>query len=128
VNIQQRLLKFVIRSNWILFCFISLLGLSLSSPGVAKGIVCGGLIVTLNFHLMYRTLKKALSPSHLSSHAVVMAKSYVRFLASGIIIFLLISGHYVHPLGLFIGLSIVIASIAAATLCEIKRMIFKEAV
>jgi len=128
VNIQQRLLKFVIRSNWILFCFISLLGLSLSSPDVAKGIVCGGLIVTLNFHLMYRTLKKALSPSHLSSHAAVMAKSYVRFLVSGIIIFFLISGHYVHPLGLFIGLSVVIASIAAGTLCEIKRMIFKEAV
>jgi ATP synthase I chain len=116
------------RSNWIIFCFISLLGLSLSSPGVAKGIVCGGLIVTLNFHLMYRTLKKALSPSHLSSYAAVMAKSYVRFLASGIIIFFLISGHYVHPLGLSIGLSIVVASIMAATLCEIKRMIFKEAV
>jgi len=116
------------RSNWILFCSISLLGLSLSSPGVARGIVCGGLIVTLNFHLMYRTLKKALSPAHLSSHGAVMAKSYVRFLASGIIIFFLISGHFVHPVGLFIGLSIVIASIVAATLCEIKRMIFKEAI
>lgn len=107
---------------------MSLLGLSLASPDVTKGIVCGGLIVTLNFHFMYRTLKKALAPSHLSSHAVVMAKSYIRFLVSGILIFFLISGHYVHPLGLFMGLSIVIASIMGATLCEIKRMIFKEAV
>lgn len=118
----------MIRANWILYCTISLLGLSYAPPDVTKGIVCGGLIVTLNFHLMYRTLKKALSPSHLSSHAAVMAKSYIRFLVSGILIFFLISGHHVHPLGLFIGLSIVIVSITAATLCEIKRMIFKEAV
>jgi len=116
------------RSNWILFGVMSLLGFSLASPDIAKGIVCGGLIVTLNFHFMYRILRKALSPSHLSSFAGVMAKSYLRFLISGILIFFLISGHYVHPLGLFIGLSVVVASIMGATLCEIKRMIFKEAV
>jgi hypothetical protein len=57
-----------------------------------------------------------------------MAKSYIRFVASGIIIFFLISRNYVHPIGLFIGLSIVIVSIVAATLCEIKKTTFEEAV
>ncbi|RJQ59057.1 MAG: ATP synthase subunit I [Desulfobacteraceae bacterium] len=128
VNIQERLLRFVLRSNWILFGAASLFGFYLASSHVTKGIVCGGLIVSLNFHLMYRTLKKALTPPHLSSHAALMAKSYVRFLISGAVIFMLISRGYVHPLGLFIGLSIVVASILAGTLYELKRMICEEAV
>ena len=83
--------------------------------------------MTVNFHLLSRTLKKALSPSHLSSHNVVLAKYYIRFVVSGVIIFLLMQGHYVHPIGLIIGLSVVVVSIMAATAREIKKLIFKEA-
>jgi hypothetical protein len=127
VEIQQRLLKFVIRTNWILLSIASIIGLVVSPPDFASGIVFGGLIVTLNFHLLYRTLKKAFRPSHLVSHNVVIAKYYIRFIISGFIIFVLISGHYVDPLGLVIGLSIVIASITLATISELTKLIFKEA-
>lgn len=127
MEIQQRLLKFIIRSNWILFTVTSILGLVLASTDFASGIVFGGLIVTLNFHLLYRTLKKAFRPSHLVSHNVVLAKYYIRFIISGFIIFILISSHYVNPLGLFIGLSIVVVSIILATMNELTKLIFKEA-
>ena len=127
MEIQQRLLKFVTHSNWILFFVASITGLVLLPPEFARGIIFGGLIVTINFHLLYRTLKKAFRPPCLSSHRVVLAKYYIRFLISGLIIFLLISGHYVDPLGLFIGLSVVVASIMLATMCELTKHIFKEA-
>jgi len=127
VEIQQRLLKFVTHSNWILFSVASIVGLVLLPPDFARGIIFGGLIVTINFHLLYLTLKKALRPSRLSSHRVVLAKYYIRFLISGLIIFVLITGHYVDPLGLFIGLSVVVASIMLATMCELTKHIFKEA-
>ena len=127
MEIQQRLLKFVTHSNWILFFVASIIGLILLPPDFARGIIFGGLIVTVNFHLLYRTLKKALRPYRLSSHRVVLAKYYIRFLISGLIIFVLISGHYVDPLGLFIGLSVVVASIMIATMCELTKYIFKEA-
>lgn len=127
MEIQQRLLKFVTHSNWILFFVASIIGLVLLPPDFARGIIFGGLIVTINFHLLYRTLKKALRPSRLSSYRVVLAKYYIRFLISGLIIFVLISGHYVDPLGLFIGLSVVVASIMIATMCELTKHIFKEA-
>lgn len=127
MEIQQRLLKFVTHSNWILFSVASITGLVLLPPDFARGIIFGGLIVTINFHLLYRTLKKALRPSRLSSYRVVLAKYYIRFLISGLIIFVLISGHYVDPLGLFIGLSVVVASIMIATMCELTKHIFKEA-
>ena len=128
MGIQGRILIFVTRANWILLGLASLTAFVLSAPDFTRGVFFGGVIVTLNFYLLSRTLKKALTPPHLSSHNVILAKYYIRFLISGVIIFILIAGHYVHPIGLFIGLSIVVASIILATACEIKKLIFKEAV
>ncbi|MBC2734441.1 MAG: ATP synthase subunit I [Desulfobacteraceae bacterium] len=127
MDIQKRILLFITRANWVLFVAAVLVGLVAFQFDVALGIFAGGLIVTVNFHLLARTLKKSLTPPHLVSHNVIIAKYYVRFIASGVIIFFLISGHYVDPLGLFVGLSVVVASIVVATVRELKNLIFKEA-
>lgn len=128
MEIQHRLIKFITLTNWILFFIASILGFVISPPAFAKGIFFGGLIVTINFHMLSRTLKNALTPPHLSSYNAILAKYYVRFVVSGIIIFILIAKGYVNPIGLIIGLSIVVASIILATIFELKRLIFKEAV
>ena len=128
MKIQQRILKFVTRTNWILFSVASIVGLIISPPNFAMGIIFGGLIVTINFHLLYRTLKKALTPPHLASLWVVLSKYYIRFIVSALIIFILISKHYVDPIGLFIGLSVVVVSIMLATMYECKKLFFKEAI
>lgn len=128
MEIQQRIIKFVTCTNWILSGVISSLGFALFPLDFACGIFFGGLLVTINFHLLAKTLKKALTPPHLASHNLVLAKYYLRFLASGFIIFVLIAGHIVHPVGLVIGLSIVVFSIILATIYEVKKLIFKEAV
>lgn len=128
MNIQKRILKMITRANWVLLVVAGLAGLLWAPPAFARGIIFGGLIVTVNFHLLARTLKKALTPPHLASHNVILAKYYVRFTISGVIIFFLISKHLVDPLGLFIGLSVVVASIMLATAVEITKLIFKEAV
>jgi len=128
VVIEQRLIKFITITNWILFSIVSIAGFLFTTPNFAKGIIFGGLIVTINFHMLYRTLKKAFRPPHLASHNVILGKYYLRFIVSGFIIFVLISKHYVNPIGLFIGLSIVVASIMLATICEVKKLFFKEAI
>jgi hypothetical protein len=128
MDIQARLLKFVTRTNWILLAAASILSLIVSPPDFVRGIIFGGLIVTVNFHLLARTLKKALTPPHLASPNAILAKYYIRFVLSGIIIFVLIAGHIVNPIGLILGLSVVVASFMLATLCELKKLIFKEAV
>ena len=128
MEIQKRILTFITRSNWILFLTASIIGFVLLPADFARGVLFGGLLVTLNFHLLAGTLRKALTPPHLSSHNVVIAKYYLRFIGSGFIIFILIAGNYVNPLGLIIGLSVVVFSIMLATLCEITKLIFKEAV
>ncbi len=123
--IEQRLLKFITTTNWVLLSIASIVGLLIATPNFAKGIIFGGLIVTINFHMLYRTLKKAFRPPHLASHNVILAKYYLRFIVSGFIIFVLISNHYVNPIGLFIGLSVVVASIMLATICEVKKLFFE---
>lgn len=92
------------------------------------GILCGGLIVTVNFHLLSRTLKRALTPPNLTSHNVIIAKYYIRFIISGFIIFMLISKHIVDPIGLILGLSVVVVSIVLATVLELTKQICREAV
>ncbi|CAN2042192.1 ATP synthase subunit I [Candidatus Magnetomoraceae bacterium gMMP-15] len=125
---EKRILKFISITNWILFIISTILSFVFMPGLFAVGILCGGLIVTINFHLLWRTLKKALTPPKLCNYKVVIAKYYVRFTISGLIIFFLISQHYVDPLGLFIGLSVVVASIILATMYELKNFIFKEAI
>jgi hypothetical protein len=125
---QGRILKFVTRANWILFGASSLIGFLMAPPAFARGIFFGGLLVTVNFYLLARTLKKALTPPHLASPNSVLVKYYIRFIASGFIIFVLIAGHFVDPIGLVLGLSVVVASIVLATLSEAKKLIFKEAI
>ncbi len=126
--IEQRLIKFITTTNWILFSIVSIVGFLITTPNFARGIIFGGLIVTINFHMLSRTLKKAFRPPHLASHNVILGKYYLRFIVSGFIIFVLISKHYVDPIGLFIGLSVVVASIMLATICEVKKLFFKEAI
>ncbi len=128
MEIQQRLTNFITRANWVLFALTSMLGLVLASPEFARGIIFGGLIVTVNFHMLSRTINKALTPPVKASHNSMLIKYYLRFVISGFILYLLVSNHYVNPLGLFVGISIVVASILVATMFEIKKTIVKEAV
>jgi hypothetical protein len=127
VYIERRLLKFITRTNWILFCAVTVCGFILVPGPFAWGILAGGLIVTINFHLLYRSLRGALTPPHIADTRVLLGKYYIRFLLSALIIFVLIADHYVNPLGLIIGLSVVVTSVFIATFNEIRRLIFKEA-
>lgn len=127
MRIERRLLRFITAANWIVFCAVTILGFVLAPGAFAWGILAGGLIVTINFQLLYRSLKQTLTPPHLGNSRVILGKYYIRFLASALVIYVLISDDYVHPLGLIIGLSVVVTSIFIATFNEIRKIIFKEA-
>lgn len=127
MRIERKLLRFITLTNWIIFCGVTTSGFILSPRPFAWGILAGGLIVTINFQLLYRSLKRALTPPHLAKTGSVLGKYYIRFLVSAVIIYVLIADHYVNPLGLIVGLSVVVTSIFIATLNEVRKIIFKEA-
>jgi hypothetical protein len=125
---QVRIVRFVTVSNWVLLFLFTAASYPLKSFDFTSGIVLGGLIVSINFHLLLRTVKKALDPNNLKTHQSVIAKYYIRFTISGVIIFLLLANNIVAPPGLLLGLSVVVASFFLASILEIKKIIFKEAV
>lgn len=124
---QQRILKWVTRLNWALLLIASAIGGIAGNFDFTMGIVAGGLITTINFHLMSRTLEKTLSASRLLFTKSMLVRHYLRFVSGVGIIFILVYKNYVDPGGLLIGLSIVVASIMIATLGEVKKIICKEA-
>ncbi len=128
MGMEKRLIKFIGISNWVIFSIASGAGLLFAQPPFVRGIIFGGLIVTINFYLLERTLKNAFTPPRISSVGLILGKYYFRFTISGFIIFALIVWKVVQPIGLLVGLSVVVASITLATMRELKTLIFKEAI
>ena len=129
----QKIVNFVTTSNWLLVLFGGMIGLAMTPMKFALGVILGGLIVAVNFHLLRNTLKNMFQPEVVSEQgrsvvSNILVKYYIRFAVSGTIIFLLISKHIVHPLGLLAGLSVVVTSMFMATVIELTRLFFKEAV
>lgn len=124
---ELRVYGFVVRANWVLLAAGALLA-GLFAPGAFFwGVLAGGLLVTVNFTLLARTLKKALDPDQLTGYSSVLAKYYIRFVVSGLIIIALLATRAVDPVGLIVGLSVVVASIMAALVYMLLPPGFRKA-
>lgn len=122
-----------VRFNWLLLVVGGLVAVLTTPMSFYLGVMAGGLIVAVNFHLLKRTVTQTICQDRVSQKGrslmgEVLVKYFIRFAVSGIVIFLLISNHMVHPLGLLAGLSLVVASVFLVTLFAVTRLIFKEAV
>ena len=129
----HKIVVFVTKTNWILVLATSLLSLMAAPTEVSLGVLLGGLIVAINFQLLKKTIINSFRPEVVAEKGRslvgnVLVKYYIRFAISAGIIFVLISNHIVHPLGLLAGLSVVVASMFLATIRELTRLFFKEAV
>jgi hypothetical protein len=129
----EKIVNFVTKTNWLLFLATSLLALMTTPTEVSLGVLLGGLIVATNFQLLKKTVVNNFRPEVVSEKGGsfvgnILVKYYIRFAISGGLIFLLISNHIVHPLGLLAGLSVAVASMFLATMLELTRLFFKEAV
>lgn len=129
----EKIVNFVTKSNWLLLIATSSLALMTTPTKVSLGVLLGGLIVAINFQLLKKTVVNNFRPDVVSEKGgsfvgSILVKYYIRFVISGGLIFLLISNHIVHPLGLLAGLSVVVASMFLATMLELTRLFFKEAV
>ncbi len=77
------------------------------------GVILGGLIIIANFSVLQHTIRCAFSDQGAmwGKKISLIAKSYFRLAIMGLIIYILIAKGWVNPLGLAVGLSIVIFSI-----------------
>nr|WP_319393369.1 ATP synthase subunit I [uncultured Desulfobacter sp.] len=129
----EKIVNFITRTNWIVFLVSSLGALLLASPKMHLGVFLGGLIVTVNFHVLKNTVTKNINQKRVlekgkSLIGALLVKYYLRFALTAVIIFMLIANRIVHPAGLLIGLSVVVVSTFIAAAIELTKIIFREAV
>ena len=111
----------------ILLVLTSVSGL-IMSHGFTLGIIIGGLIALASFHMLQRMIRKGFAPerSLKAKKASIMVKSFLRLGATGALIYLVISRQWVQPVGLTVGLSIVVISIFILGLVSIRHMFLEE--
>lgn len=123
---QRRILNFIKHSNIALFYLTTIFSVLTMSFNFTLGVLLGGLLVTVNFKLMCNSVEEALSPPHYTPIGPALVKHYIRFMVSVIIISGLIVLGVVHPLGLIIGLSVVVISFLLAAFRESVRLFIKS--
>lgn len=77
-------------------------------------VAVGGAIALVNYRMLQRTICRALLPREKGSVlSKVLAKYYLRFIATAVVLFFLVRQGVVEPLGLLVGLSVVVVTIIA---------------
>ena len=121
-------------ANWVVLAFLVLAGLLWQGREFALGVLVGGLVVVINFHLLHRALKGVLERAPLSpreaqgrAKALFAARQLLRFFALVAVIYLLVRHGWVNVLGLVVGLSTVVLTLIMAAIYEITKLKNKEA-
>jgi len=118
--------------SWIILGVSTIFSLLYLPGDITVGIVIGGLLVSMNLLLFHRVLSRALVPGTKVTPKNVLGKYYLRYIATVLILFILISQHLVNGLGLILGLSTFFLTIITVLFSEmgavLYRKIIKEAV
>ena len=116
--------------NWVILFILGTLSGIFMSVQFTLGVILGGLIIIGNFSLLNNTMRKAFSDQGVmkGKKMALIAKFYFRLAIMGLIIYILISNGWVNPIGLAVGLSIVVLSILNFGIRAAFRTSSREAV
>lgn len=103
------------RRNWVILLLLGSLSAVIMDHAFTLGIILGGIIAILNFDVLQRIISGAFSGEHPKRPKKMLSIGifYLRFILIGIIIFFLIRRSWLDPIGLTIGLSIVVIGIVS---------------
>lgn len=122
-----RLLKTL---NWSILLSMAVLSSLMGDPRFTFGILCGGLLITGNFHLLQHAVRKGFGNTGIlrAKKGTLLVNYYLRLLGLGVVIFALIGLSWVDPVGLTIGLSTVVLAIIGAGIHVMRKPSSREAV
>ncbi|MBF0531164.1 MAG: ATP synthase subunit I [Deltaproteobacteria bacterium] len=123
ITSEEALRRNLVKRNWIILAAMLLSSLIFFPFSVSCGILAGGLLAIANFHLLYRILRKALNPDTPGSPVVVVIKYYLRLIATGAILFILIFSRQVNVLAIILGLSVVVINLGLLACSGIKDLL-----
>ena len=114
--------------NWGVLLVLTSVSYFVMSHTFTVGIVIGGLIALASFHMLQRTIHKGFAPERAqkTKKASIIAILYLRLGATGTLIYIVISRQWVQPVGLTVGLSIVVISIVILGLVSVRKVFSEE--
>ena len=126
----EKLSKALKIHNWVTLLILASVSFFLMSQAFTLGIIVGGLVIIGNFSLLQRTIRRSFFEGGVmrSNKMSIIAKYYLRLLVMGIIIYISITRGFVDPIGLTVGLSIVVISIIHIAIRTIWKMSSGEAI
>ena len=126
----ENIYKNLKRLNWVILLLLASVSYFVMSQAFTTGIIIGGLMVITNFHVLQHTIRQGFFPdgSRKTRKASVIAKYYLRLSALGILIYFFLTQKWVDPVGLTVGLSIVVIGIVSLGIQMIRTTHSKETV
>jgi hypothetical protein len=126
---DEALLKRLEQFNWVLLALLASGSFVFFSRKFALGVLAGGILAVANYYLVKRSLRRALDPERQGKTRFLYLLKYgLRFAALGLIIALLLIKGWVSPLGMLLGLSIIVLGIALVGVVEARKLFFKGVV
>ncbi len=115
-NRDDQLLQTLGRRNWLILAILLLVSLCWQSRGVFFGVLSGGLVAIVGYYWLRLALMRMLAePNRLSAKRFQWGY-LARLIVLGGTLFLLIGVVHIHPLGLAVGLSVVLLNLLVTTL------------
>jgi diacylglycerol kinase len=116
-------------ANWAVLTVLVLIGFFWRGWEFALGVLAGGLVVVINFHLLHQALKGTLEqlaqkPQEGAgrARAFFAARQFLRFFGLLAIIFILVGQEWVDIFGFITGLSTVVITLMLAAINETIKL------
>ena len=123
---DEALLNRLEQFNWVLLALLASGSFVFFSRKFALGVLAGGILAVANYYLVKRSLRRALDPERQGKTRFLYLLQYgLRFAALGLTIALLLIKGWVSPLGMLLGLSIIVLGIALVGVVEARKLFFK---
>jgi hypothetical protein len=118
---DDQLLADFSRRNWWIWGALVLLSLVWRSRAVTLGVAGGGLVTVGGFYWLHRSLAGLLNPAAGRTRRGFQVASLIRLIILAAALFLLLVPGNVHPVGLSIGVSVVVINLIWTALTRICR-------
>jgi hypothetical protein len=107
--------------NWVILGVFVLASAVFFSSKFTLGVFLGGLISIVNYHWLYRDIRKVFQNLNDRSKSRIMFKYYIRFGVTAIALFFIVSSQIVDVIGLLVGLSTVIINIVLTAVAALTK-------
>jgi len=112
VDIKKTIMqKNIETGNWVVLGIFLILSFLFLPGRFTLGVLLGGIISIVNFHWLSRDLRSSFLKHADRAKPFMMAKYYIRFIVTGIVLFFVITRAPADVFGLLLGLSLVVINV-----------------